>query len=76
MFVLAEALLLSVEVAQQAWVVGSAGVPTPGVLRSWTRAGDHRFPGDPSYAFALLHDPGRAGRTSPLAVLPMLPPGI
>jgi len=29
MFVLAEALLLSVEVAQQAWVVGSAGIPTP-----------------------------------------------
>ena len=45
-----------------------------GVLRSWTRAGDHRFPGDPSYAFALLHDPGRAGRTSPLVVLPMPPP--
>jgi hypothetical protein len=45
-----------------------------GVLRSWTRAGDHRFPGDPSYAFALLRDPGRAGRTSPLVVLPMPPP--
>jgi hypothetical protein len=46
------------------------------VLRSWTRAGDHRFPGDPSYAyaFALLHDPGRAGSTSPLVVLPTPPP--
>ena len=43
-------------------------------LRSWTHAGDHRFPGDPSYAFALLHDPGRAGRTSPLVVLPTPPP--
>ena len=45
-----------------------------GVLRSWTRAGDHRFPGDPSYAFALLHDPGRADGTSPLAVLSTPPP--
>jgi hypothetical protein len=30
--------------------------------------------GDPSYAFALLQDPGRSGRTSPLAVLPTPPP--
>jgi hypothetical protein len=45
-----------------------------GVLHLWTRAGDHRFPDDPSYAFALLHDPGRAARTSPLVVLPMPPP--
>ena len=36
-----------------------------GVLRPWTRAGSHRFPDDPSYAFALLQDPGRARRTSP-----------
>jgi hypothetical protein len=45
-----------------------------GVLRSWTRAGAHRFPGDPSYAFALLHDPGRAGGPSPLVVPPTPPP--
>ena len=31
----------------------------------WTRTGSHRFPGDPSYAFALLQDPGRAGKISP-----------
>ena len=44
------------------------------MLRPWTRAGSLRFPGDPSHAFALLQDPGRAGKTSPLAVLSMLPP--
>ena len=37
----------------------------PGMLHMWTRAGSHRFPGDPSYAFALLQDPGRAGKISP-----------
>ena len=37
----------------------------PGLLHMWTRAGSHRFPGDPSYAFALLQDPGRAGKISP-----------
>ena len=31
----------------------------------WARAGSHRFPGDPSHAFALLQDPGRAGKISP-----------
>ena len=36
-----------------------------GMLHSWARAGSHRFPGDPSYAFALLQDPGRAGKISP-----------
>ena len=46
----------------------------PGMLHPWARAGSRRFPGDPSYAFALLQDPGRAGKTSPLAVLPTLPP--
>ena len=35
------------------------------MLHTWTRAGSHRFPGDPSYAFALLQDPGRAGKISP-----------
>ena len=52
----------------------SAGVPSSGVLRPWARTGSHRFPGDPSHAFALLQDPGRAGRTSPLAVLTTTPP--
>ena len=32
---------------------------------AWARAGSHRFPGDPSPAFALLQDPGRAGKISP-----------
>ena len=32
---------------------------------AWARAGSHRFPGDPSHAFALLQDPGRAGKISP-----------
>jgi hypothetical protein len=46
----------------------------PGVLHPRARAGSRRFPGDPSYAFALLQDPGRADKTSPLAVLPIPPP--
>ena len=46
----------------------------PGMPHPWARAGSHRFPGDPSYAFALLQDPGRADKTSPLAVLPTPPP--
>src|SRR5208337_4054627 len=43
-------------------------------LRPWTRTGSLRFPGDPSHAFALLQDPGRAGKTSPLAALSTPPP--
>ena len=46
----------------------------PGMLHPWARAGSRRFPGDPSYAFALLQDPGRADKTSPVAVLPAPPP--
>src|SRR5215469_7851451 len=46
----------------------------PGVLHPWARAGSRRFPGDPSYVSALLQDPGRADKTSPLAVLPTPPP--
>ena len=46
----------------------------PGKLHPWARAGSRRFPGDPSQAFALLQDPGRAGKTSPLAVVPTPPP--
>ena len=37
----------------------------PGMSHTWARAGSHRFPGEPSYAFALLQDPGRAGKISP-----------
>jgi len=37
----------------------------PGMSHAWARAGSRRFPGDPSYAFALLQDPGRAGKISP-----------
>src|ERR1700688_3338190 len=37
----------------------------PGMLHTWARAGSHRFPGEPSHAFALLQDPGRAGKISP-----------
>jgi hypothetical protein len=37
----------------------------PGSLHTWARAGSHRFPGAPSYAFALLQDPGRVGKISP-----------
>jgi len=35
-------------------------------FRAWARAGSHKFPGDPSYAFALLYDPGRVDEISPL----------
>jgi hypothetical protein len=35
-----------------------SGRSQPGMLHAWTRAGSRRFPGDPSYAFALLQDPG------------------
>ena len=46
----------------------------PGMSHPWARAGSRRFPGDPSHASALLQDPGRVDRTSPLAVLPTPPP--
>src|ERR1700741_1005020 len=46
----------------------------PGLLHPGARAGPRRFPGDPSYGFALLQDPGRADKTSPVAVLPTPPP--
>jgi hypothetical protein len=64
-FVFAEALLARAEAALQAWDDGSAGVPLAGILRTGALAGSLRFPGDPSHAFALLQDPGRADRTSP-----------
>jgi hypothetical protein len=37
----------------------------PGMSHPWARAGSHRFPGGPSYAFALLQDPGRVDKISP-----------
>ena len=49
-------------------------VSLAGVFRAGTRAGSLRLPGDPSRAFALLQDPGRVDKSSPLAGLPMLPP--
>jgi hypothetical protein len=74
-FVLAEALPLSVEVAQQPWAFGQPAAPFPACCTPWARAGHHRFPGDPSYALALLQDPGRADKTSPLTASSILPPG-
>ena len=74
-FVLAEALPLSVEVAQQAWAFGQPACPFPACCHPWARAGHHRFPGNPSYALALLQDPGRADKTSPLTASSILPPG-
>ena len=50
-------------------------MPLSGVLHPWARAGHHRFPGNPSYALALLQDPGRADKTSPLTASSILPPG-
>ena len=32
---------------------------------TWTQAGSHRFPGDPSHAFAPVQDPGRTDDPSP-----------
>src|SRR5215831_1140890 len=73
LFVFAVALLKSAEVTHQAWDDWSADVPMP-AFSSWTRAGSLRLPGDPSHAFALLQDPGRADKSTPLADLPVLPP--
>src|SRR5215470_4588448 len=55
---------------------GTFGQPAFHARRAapWARAGSRRFPGDPSYVSALLQDPGRADKTSPLAVLPTPPP--
>jgi len=58
----------------QAWDLVQPAIPVPGMAHPWARVGSLRFPGAPSYAFALLQDPGRVGKTSPLAVSPMLPP--
>ena len=71
-FVLAEALPMSVEVAQQAWALISRRAPFRHAAPLGAR-GTSRFPGDPSYALALLQDPDRADKTSPLTVSSMLP---
>jgi hypothetical protein len=73
-FVLAEALP-----ERRRTVSGPGGfgqpVSPPPAVRVWARAGSLRFPGVPSHTSARLSDPGRTSRTSPFAVLPMLPPG-
>src|SRR5262249_54766149 len=64
--------------------LGVGGTPGPGPLfRRWpqapasrmgTRMGSLRSSGDPSRAFAPVHDPGRTKMPSPLAVTSVLPP--
>ena len=73
MFVLAEALPVWRRTTTGPGVFGQPVSPSP-ASRKWARTGSLRFPGSPSHAFALFQDPGRTGRTSPLAVLSMLPP--
>ena len=63
------------KVRPRAWDFVQPVVPVP-ALHLWTHGGTLRFPGDPSHAFALFQDPGRAGRTSPLAVVPILSPAF
>ena len=55
--------------------IWAAGLPSPAIY-TWARTGSLRFPGVPSHTFARFQDPGRTGRTSPFAVLSMLPPGL
>ena len=50
--------------AARAWAVWSAGGPVPAGVRV-DGVVSHRFPGDPSRAFALLQDPGRISGPSP-----------
>src|SRR6476646_4748826 len=50
--------------AARAWAVWSAGGPVPAGVHV-DGEGSHRFPGDPSRAFALLQDPGRISGPSP-----------
>src|ERR1039457_1356302 len=40
--------------------------PNCRLVLTWTRAGSPRFPGDPSYAFASVQDPGRTDDPSPI----------
>ncbi len=64
-FVVAKALLVSPEKLIRPGTHLISRRSLPGMLHTWARAGSHRFPDDPSYAFALLQDPGRAGKISP-----------
>jgi len=73
-FVFAGALLMSPEGSLSGLDPLFSRRSLPGMLHPWARAGSRRFPGDPSQAFALLQDPGRADTTSPLAVVPTPPP--
>ncbi len=73
-FVIAEALPARRRTASGPGVLGQPVCPDP-AIRTWARTGSLRFPGAPSHTFARFSDPGRTGRTSPEAVLPMLPPG-
>lgn len=73
MFVLAEALPVWRRTTTRPGVFGQPVSPSPASCR-WACTGSLRFPGSPSHAFALFQDPGRIGRTSPFAVLSMLPP--
>src|SRR3954466_8534947 len=50
--------------AARAWAVWSAGGPVPAGVRV-DGVGSHRFPGDPSRAFARLEDPRRISGPSP-----------
>ena len=40
---------------------------------TWTQAGSHRFPGDPSHAFAPVQDPGRTDDPHPDGVVDAAP---
>jgi hypothetical protein len=48
--------------------------PRAGALLRGRKTGPLRFAGDPSHAFAKLHDPGRTDQASPLSASSMLPP--
>ena len=72
-FVFAEALPARQGAASGPGLFGQPVCPSPAVC-TWARTGSLRFPGVPSRTSARLSDPGRIGRTSPFAVLSMLPP--
>ena len=73
---LAEALPAGGEDAAGPGTFGQPAFLFSGLLRPWTRAGSHRFPGDPSHASAMILDPGRAGAISPLTISSTPPPGL
>src|SRR5258708_7822627 len=50
-------------------------LPLIRLARAWTPMGSLRSSGDPSRAFAPLHDPGRTDMTSPISsLISVLPP--